>query len=347
MRYCLLVFKFGLIGILTVYCLPVVTIQSQMVDSRRVVELQFNNWVAESAFSPDGKSFVASRSLGGELRLWETATWTVIRNFNHSGSPRSGVFSPDSTMVVTSTAELANGGLYNSKVWFWDVKTGKSLQVIERGDVEDPVGPILFSPNGKMMAWGAGRGNLKLVDIQDLKNIKTIYEKIDLFNYSSISSMSFSPNGTYLAVAALRDPFIVFEVSTGKEVFRNKDIPHAYQIAFSPDGKTLSIAGKLQKGNEDQLTVRLFKTDSWEMIADLRDRDAGERLGFTPDGNSLIFIGERKIEVYDIRAKRVSKKITNKYSISAASIAPNGKSVAIGDLLGHTIRIYPISASAK
>jgi len=206
---------------------------------------------------------------------------------------------------------------------------------------------MVFSPDGKMMVWGTSIGDLKLVDVHDLQNIKTIHEKIDLFNYGGIESMSFSPDGTYLAVAALRDPFIVFEVSTGREVFRNKDIPHAYQIAFSPDGKTLSIAGKLQKGNEDQPTVRLFKTDSWEMIADLRDRDAWEGLGFTPDGNSLIFIGERKVEVYDIQTKRVTKKITNKYSISAASIAPDGKSVAIGDLLGHTIRIYPISASDK
>lgn len=136
MKYLILLFSFILfISLGSSTILHVGTVEAQSLD--KLQKLKFgDSFICQTAFSPDGKYFTATASRSNQLRIWDTKTWTVVSNLTHPYEPCGQVFSPDSKLLVSSTSELANGGLRNQKLWFWNVETGKNIAVLERGDVK-------------------------------------------------------------------------------------------------------------------------------------------------------------------------------------------------------------------
>jgi len=305
---------------------------------KKLAKLQFGDFVMESEFSPDGRYFVSNKGRGGELRVWTAKTWDVVRNLDHPDTPRIPLFAPDSQTLVTTVPLPAKGGMYNDQVWFWNIESGKRLSVFERGNVKAPVNTMTFSPDGKMMAWGMGDGNVQLVDVGDLNKVRVVKDRMGAF-FDSIRSVSFSPDGRYLAIASISWTLSVIEVETGKEVFRNKEMVHTYQVKFTPDGTKLAVAGKLGKGDSWTYTIRFFKTGTWEMTDDLRKRDGDQGLFFSSKGDALIAVSESGFEIVDLARKKVLKSFKNNEWISAAAYSAVDKSIAIGDMKGN-IDIY-------
>jgi WD40 repeat protein len=302
-----------------------------------------DSFICQTAFSPDGKYFTASTFFSNHLRVWDTKTWTVVKDLPHPFEPCGQIFSSDSKLLVSSTSELAKGGLRNQKLWFWDIETGENIAVLARGDVKDTIFPMVFSADSKLMAWGLSDGSVKLVNVEDVKNIKVINEKLASFK-DGIQSVKFSPDGRLLAVGSSYPgvPLKVIDVKTGKEVYSNSNGIIVYHLDFSPDGKTLATAGRMGKDDHSDFTLRLFNTDSWEMTADIRNKMGDEGLHFLPDGKSLVLVGLEKIQILDLARKRIVKSIKNTSDVTHSSMSPDGKTMAVGDQEGN-IQIYSIS----
>jgi WD40 repeat protein len=116
--------------------------------------------VASVAFSPDGKAlasggFVVRRDGGGVVRLWDVSRGAL--RLEISAQPTHMVaFSPDGRLVAGSGYKRRGGGQQiDGLVRLWDTGTGhlvRTLTVV--GDGHTSVGPIAFSPDGRLVAGG-------------------------------------------------------------------------------------------------------------------------------------------------------------------------------------------------
>jgi RNA polymerase sigma factor (sigma-70 family) len=272
------------------------------------------------ALSPDSKFLAtASHNAPQSLRLWETATGRQVRAFADEGGTRFMVISPDGkwlasagfggivfvweatsgkwryrwnvretftdALVFTPDGKTLIAAGSGPTICRWDLTAGKPLPPL--GSHDGGVKTLALSPDGKLLASGGWDRTNCLWDVAAGK----LRQKLT-GQQGSIWSVAFSPDGTLLASASCKNEFTVsrgedrmirlWDVSTGQECRHfGGHRGGYYQVAFSPDGRTLASAG------EDGY-VRL-----WEVRSGLeRHRFAGHRgpvasVAFSTDGAIL------------------------------------------------------------
>jgi WD40 repeat protein len=163
-----------------------------------------------AAFTPDGKRLVAA--LGGTFHVIDTATGRMEHSVKHLGSN-----------VISSLAVAPDGRLFASSGWGRSIQTklpdgrtqsttpnhhpvclielasGKLARELELPTSE--AGPVTFSPDGKLLAIGFGRGGGE-VRLLNLGTQETVAVLADFG--SGPHAITFSPDGKYL-VTGLND----------------------------------------------------------------------------------------------------------------------------------------------
>jgi len=119
----------------------------------------FDGDVESADISPDGK-IVASGATSGEhpIRLWDFSSLTEIKNFGSQYDIETVAFSPDGTLLAVG---YSRGG-----VELFDVGTGQMVLSID--EHISRVASIVFSPNGKTMAFSGREGPIYLRDISNI-----------------------------------------------------------------------------------------------------------------------------------------------------------------------------------
>jgi WD40 repeat protein len=109
--------------------------------------------VGRLAFSPDGKT-VAVGDVRGNLFLWDVASKKVTSPLKGQRSVSRVVWSPDG-------GKLVSGG---SDIRVWEPATGRLLATLPVGDATDTCFGLAISRDGKLLASGTHRGNVKVWD---------------------------------------------------------------------------------------------------------------------------------------------------------------------------------------
>jgi WD40 repeat protein len=235
------------------------------------------------AFSPDGKT-VASGGNDKTIKLWDVLTGKEICTFTgHAEKVYSIVFSPDGKILASGSKDrtiklwsiekykgiytipghsdevlcvafsldgkiLASGGATNDQtIKIWYLAENKFLTLKGHSDLFGGINSVAFSPDGKTLASGSKDKTIKLWQLSNGKEIRTLVGHSD-----SVCSVTFSPDGKTLASGSKDRTIKLWQVDTGKELltFTGSEDP-IYCVAFSPDGKTLA------SGNGDK-TITLL-----------------------------------------------------------------------------------------
>src|SRR5262249_25100222 len=107
-------------------------------------------------FTPDGRRIVLDRADGG-LQVYDAPTGkpsTVIRATDVPGRDQL----LGSTIGFTSDGKLLAGVCWESRSGIWDTTTGQLVRWLESGRFYSII-KCDFSPDGKLLAVGAGRPN--------------------------------------------------------------------------------------------------------------------------------------------------------------------------------------------
>jgi WD40 repeat protein len=146
-------------------------------------------------FSPDGKVLAAAS--GGKIALFDAATYKPLgAEGNYCDAVEQVLLTPDGNCAVTCAEDLR----------FWDAFTGKP---IGRAQGCSPDGPLVLSPDGRMLAGKYGYTEFMLWEVPSGKLLTSITDNRDL---SSFGYQGFDRGGNPILAGGVLKKFSTLPV---------------------------------------------------------------------------------------------------------------------------------------
>eukprot|EP00736_Rhodelphis_marinus_P001012 Rmarinus@m.17370 len=221
--------------------------------------------VTACVFSPDAL-FIASSSLDGSVRLWDSKTGDELKQFKgHEGGAWDVAFSPDNTLIASA------GNDASVKIW-------NAKGMIER-DLEghkSAVYCVAFSPYSECVASG---GQDKIILIHNV-DTGMLLKKLE-GHTDAVFSVCFFHNNRTLASGGSDNTARVWLQESGQVVTSIAHLRMVRAVCVSPDDRQVASAG-------DSSDVKIWDALNGQTLHTLRGHtDYVYGLDFCPDGTML------------------------------------------------------------
>eukprot|EP00741_Cyanophora_paradoxa_P002502 tig00000076_g2426.t1 len=270
--------------------------------------------IFSTTFSLDSTT-LASGSQDKTVRLWNVADGALLRVLEgFTDSVCSVAFSPDGTILASCVQDQT--------LQLRSVADGVELRVLQ---VPGGATSAAFSPDGKALAAGCGRGDdtVRMWSIIDGSLLRVFKG-----HTASVCSISFSPGGNMLASGSSDRTARLWSVADGEplRVFggHKSDV---LSVAFSPKGKALASC--------DMRTVRLWSTHLEG--GNLRTRRVSDghsngvnSVAFLPDGRTMASCARNdKVHLWSMTDGTTVQVLGDPaYRVSTMALSPDGKTMA-------------------
>ncbi len=280
--------------------------------------------VCSMTFSADGKTLITTNLIEYTLSLWDVKTGEEKKTiFCYPHKPQNVSVSPDNKTLASWGVEMS--------YYLWNVETGKHKQIITGHPSWSYFAPL--STDGQTIAsmdsWG-GRNSFYMSNISTGKQIK-VYDG----HKGHIRDTEFNSDGTILATCSEDDIIRIWDVTTGKKlktIRARKEI--SFNLAFSPDGKTLAVASR-NKGE-----IYLWHANSGRRKKTLSGgTNDVHRLVFSPDGKHIASISgnvfasssyKNNFYVWNVSTGEKNEIFSEQLkNVSNAVFSPDGTTLAI------------------
>jgi WD40 repeat protein len=236
------------------------------------------------AFGPDGRR-LATGNRDGVIKLWELGAagdWALVRTLTTSPRVIALAITPDGKF-------LASGCWGDSHCILWDLADGTPAGRLRGPGKEQWLFGLAFSPDGTRCAGAFRRGEVWGVLLWDLASRQVRWESPGIHGAETVA---FSPDGRLLAIGCGAGVAVHDTSDFRRHLLVRGDMVEA--VAFSPDGQWLAFSS----AQED--LVRLWNVGTNREVAALRSPRLVGRLGFGPDGSSLIAVGRESAAVWNL-----------------------------------------------
>jgi RNA polymerase sigma factor (sigma-70 family) len=290
--------------------------------------------------SRDGKDLT---TVGGDgtVRLWDALTGKERQRVT---APEGNVLalSPDGRALLTASAGQAG---------LWDVRGGKEARRFPRGEPapDEPAGGVMlsgrFSADGRRVAAATfgfkgprDRWALRVWDAATGKELHRSTGEVWTANAPPdfdrfLADYALSPDGAWLLTLASEPGpdkggvpttlklISLWDVATGRALWRVEAEAAFRGVAFSPDGRTVAVA------MADRIV--LLETASGRERARLK---ASVRLpAFAPDGRTLVAAEGSAVRLWDVaRGDDLGRLTGHQGRVEALAFAPDGRALVTG-----------------
>jgi len=291
-----------------------------------VIQMGHGDVVRTAAMSADG-SLLASGSMDGTVKIWQTRTGHLIRSLSgHKDGVRAVLFHPDGAHLVTGGADrfvkvwdLKTGKLHQTlvgpredvatislnatgsriaagsedgRIYVWDNETGELLRSISAH--QDGALGVAFTPNGRLVSGGAdqtvkiwGKGDTPLRSIAG--------------HEAPVTSVAINPGGTTAASGSEDGMVRSIDLETGKILWKAQGHTQPVQsVAYTTNGEAV-VSGSWDN------TVRHWSAASGAPMGNI---NTGETLGFVgsvPDGRVLSGGGDNRVTLWSAEGGTVQR----------------------------------------
>jgi WD40 repeat protein len=288
---------------------------------RVLKELPAQTWaVTRLLFSPaDGDLLLTTGGQHAQISQWKTETPPVVLQ-NFSGSPDSGVFSPDGRLVA---------GLSGSTAGVWDARTGCRLKI--RMPHKSPVLSAVFGPDGHSLL-SVDPNAAKLWQLPATLRCEgpeeTLKESIVLDH---------SHAGSFAKQMVLVSPDSKFIVLTGgREVqVLNTDAPTGtlrHRLQTGParvPGAALNSDGKLIVTASEDGNARVWDSGTGKLLRTL-EGSRGVPLSaasFSLDDRLIVTVSDPRFNIVTVWDAATGQPLGENLHGRSASFSPDSKSV--------------------
>ena len=198
---------------------------------------------------------------------------------------------------------------------------------------------VAFSPDSSFVAAATISGNVWLRDLAT--DEACLLQSGPML---SAQSVSFSPDGRVLAVAASDYAVRLWDVKTREEMAPLEVQGGARRIAFSRDGTLLALGQSCKVGKNDVIIVRRWRGD--RQVSFLEGPGGGvSALAFSVDGATLAAgYSSGLVRLWDMATgqERATLEAHGQLSggITALAWSPDGTLLAIADMSESTVRLW-------
>jgi WD40 repeat protein len=304
--------------------------------------------VQDVAFSPDSRTIAAS--VEGASSVYRTDLWNAA-----TGQP-AGRLTPTGKEAGWSWGIAFNPKDGNSLIVgghhgvdLWNVPAGTFRTY------DDPDGDFLvavaYTPDGKTLAEGNGQGDIHLLDpatghwLATTFRESAVYQSQGTPNQENLDQIAVSPAAKVLVADDDLGNVYVWDLSGGSPVILTgaaTKTTHSgdMKVAFSPDGKTLAIAGS--RG------VRLWDVATHAFTATLAGPGTSpEAVAFAPDGKTLAAgDGDGDIYLWNLASRTATAVKGPVTDWGGLAFSPDGTTLAAYGFLDSKIYLYRIEYPA-
>jgi WD40 repeat protein len=239
-------------------------------------------------------------------------------------------FSPDSKMVVTAGGQGSpNEEPRLGELVFWDLNSRRKKR---RYLQDSTIRSVVWSPDGKFVALGDFSGGTKLVNPQTARVIAGLPPHAGGAN-GSVNAVAVSGDGKLVA-AGSADGTVTLWQPSGGELDPLVLLPgeKAFNIAISPDGRTLVAGGR--KGN--LYVFDLVQRGPPQVLPAYHGPPMSEprveAVAFAPDGHSFVTGCQHTLRLWETASARLIRDFVEGSSrINALAFSPKGDLLAAVD----------------
>ena len=244
------------------------------------------------AFSPDGSEAALGDWAG--VRLFDAKTFEQKAEWKQDTFVKAVAFSADGRLVAVGSSGLLTKDIGKGTAVVYEVATGRELG---RFSVEGGVTAVAFSADGKLLAAGCADLALSILSASNRSLARRWKESApehrvrvfeigskrkvaELQGQSSTSAVSFSGDGSYLAIGSVDGTARIVATKNWKEMFRLVHQGGIRALAFSHNSRYLA------SGSDDH-SVRVVEAASGQEVARLSYEGSDLALEFAADDSEL------------------------------------------------------------
>jgi WD40 repeat protein len=240
---------------------------------RQIRTLELMSWIQDVAFSPDGAQIAGATTDGA--RLWETSGGTA-KPIPGTKRSKAIAWSPDGTLIAVGLGQV---------VKLFDAAGPTELETLVAA--QQSVEAVAFSPDGKLLASGAPM--VTVWDVATGRSIRTLPG-----TQHSAKSLAFSPDGKTLAAAYDDRRVILWDASTGRELWVRQHAGQVTGVDFAPSGELIATAST-------DLTVRIWEAATGREAHVVKGHAfAPYDAVFSPDVGALVSAGMDGMRLWTI-----------------------------------------------